>query len=352
MDLSFMDLNNPPIPQDPLHNNPNLLHTLVMVPCYSEGRNSLKTTLDSIVNTDYPSTHKCVVVISDGIVQGHGNDKPTHEFALEMMEIDHRFRHEDPKCGGDAPAYSYVAIADGNKRKNYAKVYVGWYSLYEQIGRKHDSMNSGNSSGTRDSDDVPDRTGTKYTLKKIKKGCMPMLLIVKVGNEEERLNGNKPGNRGKRDSQLIIMNFLSKVMFDDRMTELEFDLFFKLWTITGVNPERFETVLTIDSDTKVYPDSLRHMVTAMVKDPNVIGLCGETKVGNPFDSFTTTIQVFEYFISHHLSKAFESTFGIVTCLPGCFSLYRIRAPKGPGTFVPILANPDIVEGTHTYIMGC
>lgn len=37
-------------------------------------------------------------------------------------------------------------------------------------------------------------------------------------------------------------------------------------------------------------------------------------------------------------------FGGVTCLPGCFSMYRIKAPKGDsGYWVPILANPDIVE---------
>jgi chitin synthase len=28
------------------------------------------------------------------------------------------------------------------------------------------------------------------------------------------------------------------------------------------------------------------------------------------------IQVYEYYISHHLAKAFESLFGSVTCLPG------------------------------------
>jgi chitin synthase len=55
-------------------------------------------------------------------------------------------------------------------------------------------------------------------------------------------------------------------------------------------------------------------------------------------------QVFEYHISHHLTKAFESVFGGVTCLPGCFCMYRIKAPKGPeGYYVPILANPDVVE---------
>ena len=45
-----------------------------------------------------------------------------------------------------------------------------------------------------------------------------------------------------------------------------------------------------------------------------------------------------------MTKAFESMFGGVTCLPGCFSMYRIKAPKGTsGYWVPILANPDIVE---------
>lgn len=54
--------------------------------------------------------------------------------------------------------------------------------------------------------------------------------------------------------------------------------------------------------------------------------------------------MFEYYISHHQSKAFESIFGNVTCLPGCFCMYRIKAPKGNnGHWVPILANPDIIE---------
>jgi len=44
-------------------------------------------------------------------------------------------------------------------------------------------------------------------------------------------------------------------------------------------------------------------------------------------------------------EAFESmSGGIICCLPGCFSMYRIKAPKGNTVdWVPILANPDIVE---------
>lgn len=51
-------------------------------------------------------------------------------------------------------------------------------------------------------------------------------------------------------------------------------------------------------------------------------------------------QVYEYFISHHLAKAFESLFGSVTCLPGCFSVYRIRtADKGR----PIIISQRIID---------
>lgn len=51
-------------------------------------------------------------------------------------------------------------------------------------------------------------------------------------------------------------------------------------------------------------------------------------------------QVYEYYISHHLAKAFESLFGSVTCLPGCFSLYRIRtADKGR----PIIISNRIID---------
>lgn len=79
----------------------------------------------------------------------------------------------------------------------------------------------------------------------------------------------------------------------------------------------------MDADTKIFPDSLTFMVAAMAKDNEVMGLCGETKIANKKSSWVTMIQVFEYYISHHLTKAFESVFGGVTCLPGCFSMYRM-----------------------------
>ncbi|KAJ1552492.1 Chitin synthase, class 3, partial [Cladochytrium tenue] len=318
------------------------------------GPSSLRATLNSVAHSYYPSTHKVLFVVADGIVKGKENDKSTPDILIDMIEVDQRFRNEDPRWGNEPPAYSYVAIADGVNRKNYARVYAGWYKYQfneaESVGkekrwRRGKDTQNGHPGRTPTTSTNTDDDSPAYirTLRQRKEGRVPMLLIVKCGNDEEQ-GSAKPGNRGKRDSQIILMNFLSKVIFDDRMTELEFDIFFKLFTITGVNPEKYECVLMIDADTRIYPDSITHMVSCLLKDDRIMGLCGETRVSNKWDSWVTMIQVFEYYISHHMSKAFESVFGTVTCLPGCFSMYRIKTPKGQnGYWVPILANPDIVE---------
>ncbi|KAJ3160394.1 Chitin synthase, class 3 [Geranomyces michiganensis] len=321
---------------DPALNDPTLMHTLIMVPCYSEGFASLRATLDSLARAYYPSTHKTIFAIADGIVQGSGNDKTTPDYLIDMMEIDERFKEDDPALGGQAKAYSYVAIADGSRRKNYARVYAGWYRYAITDDRAKKDTGSGKDKLS---------PGMFRTLTKRKSGKVPMILVVKCGNEEERhpkSGAAKPGNRGKRDSQVLLMNFLSKVIMDDRMNELEFEMFHKLWSITGLHPEIYETCFMVDADTRIYPDSMTHLIACLKRDPKIMGVCGETKVFNKWDSWVTMIQVYEYYISHHLGKAFESVFGGVTCLPGCFSAYRIKAPKN-GLWIPILSNPDIIS---------
>ncbi|KAJ4397035.1 Chitin synthase, class 3 [Gnomoniopsis smithogilvyi] len=284
-----------------------LAHTLCLITAYSEGEMGIRTTIDSIAMTDYPNSHKCILVICDGIIQGKGEAMSTPDYVIGMMK-DFTILPEEVQ------PFSYVAVASGSKRHNMAKIYSGFYDY-----------------------------GEKSRIPLEKQQRVPMMLVVKCGTPAEQ-GKSKPGNRGKRDSQIILMSFLQKVMFDERMTELEYEMFNGLWKVTGISPDFYEIVLMVDADTKVFPDSLTHMVSAMVKDPEIMGLCGETKIANKRDSWVTAIQVFEYFISHHQSKSFESVFGGVTCLPGCFCMYRIKAPKGGNNYwVPILANPDVVE---------
>ncbi|CAI7598367.1 unnamed protein product [Penicillium pancosmium] len=298
------------VPQPPPEWQPfgyPLAHALCLVTCYSEGEDGIRTTLDSIAMTDYPNSHKTLLVICDGIIKGKGEEFSTPEIVLGMMK-------EHVIVPDEVQPFSYVAVATGSKRHNMAKVYTGFYDY-----------------------------GETSVIPPEKQQRMPMMVIVKCGTPAES-TVSKPGNRGKRDSQIILMSFLQKVMFDERMTELEFEIFNGMWNVTGIPPDFYEVCLMVDADTKVFPDSLTHMVSAMVKDPEIMGLCGETKIANKTDSWVTMIQVFEYFISHHQAKSFESVFGGVTCLPGCFTMYRIKAPKGGQNYwVPILANPDIVE---------
>lgn len=116
------------------------------------------------------------------------------------------------------------------------------------------------------------------------------------------------------------------------MTPLDFDLFRKIHYVTGVTPDFYETVLMVDADTKVDAMSLRLMTNTMHNEPNIMGLCGETKIGNKNDSWVTRIQIFEYYISHHLGKAFESVFGCVTCtLLNHLTLFQVFQDAFPCT---------------------
>lgn len=291
-----------------LQGQDSLISTLFLVTSYSESEEGIRTTLDSLATCSYPNDHKLVIIICDGLITGSGNSMSTPDIVLSMVE-----NFVVPP--EETEAYSYVAIASDAKRHNMAKAYAGYYKYSDKTTSKDQH--------------VP----------------LPVLVVNKCGLPwEQATPGVKAGNRGKRDSQVLLMSFLQKAMFNERMTDLENYMYMLLWKLVNCDVMDYETVLMVDADTKIHSDALEHLISCMMKDPNVMGLCGETQIANKRESWVTMIQVFEYFISHHLTKSFESVFGGVTCLPGCFSLYRIKSPKGPkGYWVPILANPDIVE---------
>jgi len=274
------------------------LFAICLVTCYSEGEESLRTTLDSISSTTYSDARKLLFVIADGMITGAGEKRSTPDICVSLLEADPRF--------GNPMPMSYGAVGAGAKAQNRAMVYAGHYTV---AGRR-----------------------------------TPTLIVVKCGTEAEAAHDKKPGNRGKRDSQLILMNFFSRVTYNDRMTPLDFDLFRKIHILMGVTPDFFEVCLMVDADTKVYPDSLGYLVNCMHHDQMIMGVCGETRIANKRQSWVTAIQVFEYFISHHLAKAFESVFGGVSCLPGCFSMFRLKARKASGDdWVPLILKPEIVK---------
>ena len=241
---------------------------ICQVPAYTEGEESLRKGLDSLTALAYDNKRKLICVICDGMIVGGGNDRPTPKIVLDILGV-------DPKI--DPPALPFKSVGNGSEQLNYGKVYSG---LYEYEGN-----------------------------------VVPYIVVVKVGKESEQ-NKSKPGNRGKRDTQIMIMSFLNRVHHRAPMNPLELEIFHQINNIIGVDPELYEYLFMVDADTKVKEDSLNRLVASCANDGKIAGICGETSLENEERSWWTMIQVYEYYISHHLSKAFESLFGSVTCLPG------------------------------------
>lgn len=263
---------------------------ICQVPCYTEGEDSMRKTINSLAALKYDDKRKLLFIICDGMIVGSGNDRPTPRIVLDILGSDPNLEPEP---------LSFYSLGEGNKQHNMAKVYSGLYEYHGHI--------------------------------------VPYVVVVKVGKPSERY---RPGNRGKRDSQLLLMRFLNKVHFGLAMSPVELEVYHQIKNVIGVNPTFYEYLMQVDADTEVDEMSLNRFIGSFIRDKKVIGMCGETSLSNAKRSIITMLQVYEYFISHYMAKAFESLFGSVTCLPGCFSIFRIRTPD---THRPLFIANAIVD---------
>lgn len=263
---------------------------ICQVPVYTEDENSLHRALDSLTRTKYDDKRKLLVIICDGMIVGAGNEKPTPRIVLDILG-----HPEDVH----PPALSMESLGNGEEQHNYGKVYTG---LYESGGH-----------------------------------IVPYMVVVKVGKPTEVF---RPGNRGKRDSQILLMRFLNRVHYNSPMSPLELEMYHQIQNVIGISPSYYSLLMQVDADTVVAPESLSQMTGAMVRNIKIQAICGESELSNSRESLITMIQVYEYYISHNLAKAFESLFGSVTCLPGCFSLYRLYEEDNGK---PLLISHPILE---------
>ncbi|KAJ2387548.1 ATP-dependent RNA helicase, partial [Coemansia sp. RSA 2611] len=275
--------------------NKRVPHVLVTVTCYNEPAQTLRATLDSIALANYACTRKLLFIVADGVVAN--TDGVTADILRSMVK---------PLDAQVSQPLPYMAVGEGPLAFNAAEVIAGAY-----IGTNGISV--------------------------------PCILVIKVGTQRERRAAvHNAGTRGKRDSQLIVLQWLRNALMNDRLTPLEFALCRASRAAAQANPDQLEYLLMVDADTHLDVECMPRLVAAMERDTGIMGLCGETKIANKRDSWVTRIQVYEYYISHHLSKAFESLWGGVTCLPGCCSMFRIYARKH-GAIVPLIVAPDVVS---------
>lgn len=91
--------------------NPELQDKFVIcqVPCYTEGEESLKKTIDSLANLKYDDKRKLLFVICDGMIVGSGNDRPTPRIVLDILGVENL----------DPDPLLFKSLGVGNKQLNY-----------------------------------------------------------------------------------------------------------------------------------------------------------------------------------------------------------------------------------------
>lgn len=227
----------------PFHPHKFKNQIMIMVPCYNEGDKELSKTINSVLDSDYPADNKVMLVIADGIVTGKGEFLSTPATLAKLLEFN--------LDGVADKSYSYKSLGGGDE--NRASVYSG---VLERNG-KH----------------------LKY------------IVVVKRGTSAEK-NAPKPGNRGKRDSQLIALGMLNRLHHGRRLFELD-KAICNAFDHLGVPATTLQYMLAIDADTRISEGSISHMVYSMNKKKKVLACCGETRVDNKFKSWVTYIQIYE-----------------------------------------------------------
>ena len=209
----------------------------------------LNKTIKSVADTVYDN--KIFIAIADGQITGKGEPASTPQILGRILG----YENDDDEVKLNNTFHKYTSV--GDITDNYVQIHYG------------------------------------TTVKGLK-----YLVIEKVGTENE-VDLPRAGNRGKRDSLVIIMGLLNRVHYGKDLTSLDIAIIDTL-DYLQIPIDDVEYLLTIDADTRVSKQSISYMVSAMKEEDDILALCGDTKVDNKTESWVTGLQVFEYFQSHQM----------------------------------------------------
>ncbi len=263
---------------------------IVHVPMYNEDLFCMKATLDSIVNMNYEIDNILLLIVVDGIITQTDNKTTDYVLLYDLLKNDeYTADWEDESIFEDCIQY----------KDNYIKIYNDIYR------------------------------GCNYSV------------VLKCGSEVERNNSKKAGNRGKKDSALIIyetINYMfsgeeysSYCCYEQIVDKIQIGIDSKFQSFY-----EYEYMLIVDCDTEVQRNGLKLLMNYMKDNLNCSAVCGQTVVKNYSTNLVTLAQSFEYFISHLLLKTFESVLYKTMVLSGCFTLFKLRDDSG------VLVNNNII----------
>lgn len=268
-------------------------YTIIMVPCFAESSETLKQTLESVSRTTYDDARKLLLFVCDGVITNKEEQKETHTLLLEHLGY----------SGTDVPlSQPYTSLGQHNKKTNYARVYSGYY----ESGRNR----------------------------------VPYLVVVKMGQPQEEtdfyqehMTTAPPGNRGKRDSLLLVFSFLERCtnLADNRITPLEYELFNQCYNVLGTDPRYFKYVMVIDADIQVQTDVLQKLVSRLEQDRQMLAVSGHVRPANPEENLMTMLQIFPAYLAFFSGLAYEACLRSVVSINGGLVMYKVWTEETQST---------------------
>jgi hypothetical protein len=266
-------------------------HTILMIPCFAESSETLKQTLDSLSRSTYDDTKKLLLFICDGITTNAREQKQTHTVLLEYLGY---------SCTEEPLPQPYTSLGQHSKRINFARVYSGFY----ETGRNR----------------------------------VPYMVIVKIGQPQEEANyyanhmATAPaGNRGKRDSLVLVLSFLERCMnlANHRITPLEYEMFNQCYNVLGIDPRLFKYMMVTDADIQVQADVVQKLVSRLERDRTMLAISGHVRPANPEENLTTMLQIFPLYMTFYSGLAYEACLRSVMTINGGLVMYKIWTENVP-----------------------
>jgi len=110
--------------------------------------------------------------------------------------------------------------------------------------------------------------------------------------------------------------------------------------MAGFAQARGQVYVTIDSDSEVLPDTLRHLVSPLVCDPRVGAVAGNVRVLNLAEGAIPKMMEVSFTSAFDFIRSGQSVYGGVFCTPGALSAYRAD-----------VINPHLPTWIHQTFMG-
>lgn len=106
----------------------------------------------------------------------------------------------------------------------------------------------------------------------------------------------------------------------------------------GAQATGAEIIVTVDADTQVEPDAVRHLVASMQRT-GAAAAAGNVKVGNRVN-WLTRWQALEYVVGLQLERRAQARLNCITTVPGALGAFRREALKQVGWFSPATLAED------------